>query len=786
MSSDAPPRSPASEAAAPRWTLAGLSLLHAFVFGWAAKVLPWHSWTLFAAATATLAALHLMTATLAFAGVSLRIRAWRVSSFASLIYLAYYSYVAASSATYLAALYGGLGRGVAAATAAVWAVLVLLTLPHSVWGLAVSGGLGPRRRATTVAGVLALLATAGLWRTATAATADPVAAPADAARELAAALAPALAELPLEPPASRPDRRLSLFTRAPAKCETAPSARVPTLIVTYLAKPAPPDTAPYRVRTRCLQREQASELPGALREALADAYARRPIKIDVITGVQQMSPRVDVVDSVSLRPALDGVCGGTRCLMPWQLAALDQFTTYTPLPFIDDLRFGIDPTQIAQALRGFRPKAKKDYDGPTMTIAGLTRVEVMSYLVDSTGTLRYAPRARLIEDTLTEQSLKRAVDDAIAHILAAQDGYGRFRYLLDPFTGRVSWSGFAIPRQAGTTLALCEVGDHAPEIDASAARSLDMLASIAHDAGDLSVLAYTGRPKKRKKKQPKGGSLGSTALPLISFLACRDRVGPKHDELIARMGRALLTLQRDNGSFRPWFNLRKGEAVEGPTPMYAEGQAVYALSLLEALALELGPGEHNPLPPVEVLREAVERAMQYTANDYWDHGLSDFYFLEENWHCLAAKASLGHHRNPGYEQFCLDYVTFKRRLILDEDTWVSEDLEGGYGFGNVLPPHNTPSGGFGEALAAAMELKRADGLDTTKDEQSMALVLEFLIRQQWNDDNCIACSPDHLVVGGFSESMASPIVRIDYTQHTLAALGRGGRLIGMLPPAEGA
>ncbi|MCA9717955.1 MAG: hypothetical protein KC468_25000, partial [Myxococcales bacterium] len=159
---------------------------------------------------------------------------------------------------------------------------------------------------------------------------------------------------------------------------------------------------------------------------------------------------------------------------------------------------------------------------------------------------------------------------------------------------------------------------------------------------------------------------------------------------------------------------------------------------------------------------------------------------EENWHCLAAKASLGHHRDPDYERFCLDYVTFKRRLILDEDTWVSDDLIGGYGFGNVLPPHNTPSGGFGEALAAAMEIKRADGRPTDAEERTMALVLRFLVRQQWNDDNCIACSPDHVVVGGFSESMASPIVRIDYTQHTLAALGRGGRLLGLLPPPEGA
>ncbi|XYH93593.1 hypothetical protein ACMHYB_37870 [Sorangium sp. So ce1128] len=33
-----------------------------------------------------------------------------------------------------------------------------------------------------------------------------------------------------------------------------------------------------------------------------------------------------------------------------------------------------------------------------------------------------------------------------------------FRYIVDPFTGRASFDGFSIARQAGTTLALCELG----------------------------------------------------------------------------------------------------------------------------------------------------------------------------------------------------------------------------------------------------------------------------------------------------------------------------------------
>ena len=127
----------------PRWILAALALGHAGVFGWAATVLPWERWTLFAAMTAGLGLAHAVTGLLALAGSRHRRLAWRWTSVLALVYLFTQTAIAARAGSYVAALYGGLGAGVFAALAALWAVLVLLTLPLAACSLlAVLGGLG--------------------------------------------------------------------------------------------------------------------------------------------------------------------------------------------------------------------------------------------------------------------------------------------------------------------------------------------------------------------------------------------------------------------------------------------------------------------------------------------------------------------------------------------------------------------------------------------------------------------------------------------------------------------
>ena len=757
----------------PRWTLAGLSLVHACVFAWAANTLPWQRWTMFAATTAILAAAHAITAILALLGAPHRRLAWRITAFYALAYLALHTFTALTAGTYIAALYGGLGRGVAAGLAAVWCVLVLFTAPLALWGIAATGGLA-WRRGLGLTGALGLAFTLGMWRAAAAAAAVPLPGPAHDLPGFTEQLQATLTAARVPAPKDR--LKTHLWSRELATCD-APIDR-PTLVVTYPVRHDAPvargKQPSLRGVTRCVQADSPADLLPALAAVIADAAAPGPMKIDLLSGTQPLHSGLPGPLSLLLRPGLDGVCDGRRCLMPWQMVALGQFNTFTPLPFIEDLRFGADPAALRRIL------ARRD-ETPPDTLDGLTRVTTDSFIVDRHGQLSHAPAMRTPQAELTADALARAAVAAERHILGAQHKDGRFRYILQPFTGKVTWRGFAVPRQAGTTLSLCELGSPTAAVKAAAARSLAMMAGLERPSGAVSGLTYDepGRTPRRY------AALGDTALPLIAFLTCRDRTGPQHDPLIARMAGFLLAMQRPDGGFHPRFDLESSAAQPGPDPMYAAGQAVFALTLLEGLLA------HDPalpgMPSADAVHTAVERAMTYFADAYWSHGLYNFFFLEENWHCLAARAALPIHRHSGYERFCLDYVDFKGRLILDQHSGVRDDLVGAYGFGNILPPHNTPPGGYGEALAAAMALRTARGEPRERDAAVMRQVLGFLVEQQWTDANCFACTPDQVVPGGYSESVASPDMRIDYTQHVWSALGHGGKALGLLgrtPPTS--
>jgi hypothetical protein len=402
---------------------------------------------------------------------------------------------------------------------------------------------------------------------------------------------------------------------------------------------------------------------------------------------------------------------------------------------------------------------------------GLTRIETLSYVVMSTGAHTSLVRMHPRELPLTARRLDYGRDLAEAHIAGAQLRSGQFRYTLDPFSGKQQNKSWNLPRQAGTTLVMCELGQNRDRTKWVATRSLEFMAKRARPTeGD--VVALT------KQSAATEADLGSTALPAIAFLSCRPHVGETHDRLIAGLARFLLTMQKPDGSFHPLLDLESGAPIDGPEPMYAGGQAIFALSLAEKLALE-EPEEAAAagFPSVEVLHGSVERAMNFYTGPYWDLFVRDFFYLEENWHCLAARASLEHHRNDAYERYCIDYMTYKSRVVLDHESGVASEFIGGYSLGNILIPVNTPAAGFGEGLAAAMALKAARDESLDADRETMRLVVQFLLRQQWTPASCFACAPEGVALGGFSESMGAPEIRIDYTQHAWAALGHGGEWI---------
>ncbi len=733
----------------PRWSLAVPSLAHAAIFGWAAAALPWRSFTFFAVLSSALALAHAVTALLAGLAHRRLALSWRVTAVLSLAFLAYVGWGLASSAWYVGAVYRGLGEGVAAALGAVLGLVMLVTVPFSLWGLAATGGVRPDRYLGFGA-LLALAILGGRLSLLTHQAQGEALGGEAAAHAVRDALATAV-DLSTLPKPEGP--RGSLMTSSPVTCAASPDTVPLTLVATYLAQ-GPKRPQPV---SRCFQGQAPSAVADAFAAAVREEAVEGPIKLDLLTRRFALPESAPLVASLALRPGLDGACSSTgTCLMPWQLVALDAFVSHAPLPSVPDVRLGA-PVELLEKRLAASP-------------GSLERVTTESWLLDPRAGLANAGRTPEPDAEANEETVRAASAAAGKYIFLAQQKNGRFNYIVMPFTGQVIQGDFSIARQAGTTLAACELAPVATWAKRLATRSLTLLAEHEQE------LTIDGQSAGVLRWKPKGSveRLGPTALSLAAFITCRERVGNVHDALIRRLARTLLAAQRPDGSFHHQIDTASGVPVVDKGSIFVDGQVVLALSLLEKLA----QADEGRFGEPAQYGAAVERAMTYFGERYWDIALEPFLYLEENWHCIAAAASLGHHRHEAYERFCLDYVTMKARIVHAPGSAVHPDFVGGYGFGNVVPPHNTATAGYGEALAAAIKIMRARELDVSAEVERMKLVMSFLVKNQWTARACYACSTKQQIAGAFSEHMASPRVRIDYVQHVWSALGHGSVAVG--------
>jgi hypothetical protein len=718
--------------------LAITSFLHALVFATVAVVGPTVPSSWFGLTIWPLVALHLALAILALVPREpLRTQVWSALSLYSLLWLVALSWVTATSALYIAEIYGGLGEAIAGALACIWGLVVLFTLPVAAWGLATARARWPWpwKVALAASTLVLLLASCSLGGHG---TLQPVLGA--SSEQLARALEPLARAHPGTPPGQAPRSILQL---APLRCSQPPADQL-TLLVSGRDRSDRPMSA-------CLQTSEdlgglARQLEHLLREQLSpDA----PVKLDLVRGTREL-PRIHpLLDALALRPALDGACAEGRCFAPWQLVALDAFTTNHPMTSMRDASFGASLPSLGRALGASE-------DTP------LTRIETASWVLDGRK-LSPLVRGRPLEAPFDGAALDRAVAAAGAHILAAERRDGTFRYTLDPFHGRTEERMVSMRRQAGTVFALCDLLP-AAQVAEPAARALGLLASFEQRHGELRMLG----------ERADVAEIGPSALPLIAFTACRPAVGPRYDALIAGITRFLLTLQRDNGSFFPELEFATGKPRGDFESLYAGGQAMLGLVLAEQIVRE----HPDPRwPDVKQLHDGIERAMSYYGNDYWPRPLRSLFFLEENWHCLAARAALRSHRNSDYERFCLDYARFKERWILGDEA--RPEHIGGYSMSDIFPPHAAVTAGFGEVLSAALQIKHAQGMDLGPDQATLRVVLSWLTRQQWTAETCFACGAHGEAIGGFSEHTASPKIRIDYVQHAMAALGQGKRALAL-------
>lgn len=747
-----------------RWCVGALSVVQAVVFAWG-HALPWDKASGFVIACSLLTLAHSATAVSCAAAripALWRLRTWAVASLASATLLAWATWAIATSTVYLSRLYGGLGRGLGGALVAVWGLIALLTLPALIWGLCRTRGAwrAAYRPLAATAALVALASGVDLGCSLRAAMPEHRAAATEAgawSELLAGPVANAVRAVNRD--VSQEAGFVSLDHKLVGRCPTDIAGKVPAMAVAhYIGRDGQP-------KVSCLDANTLPDLAARLERILLEGAGPGPVLVDRLTETRRLDGAPDWIAALNLRPGVDGACLGQHCYAPWQLVAQNRFVDHSPVPFLGDLKFGASTFEIARALASKRQRAELDEGqaAPPELRGWTSQSAVLSPQGAVTSLTRLHPDRR----DLTPGEVARASAQFEAHILAAQQPSGQFRYTLDPFTQKAETRELNLARQAGTVFALCDVGSHTAATTAAARLGLQLL--LAHRLESGALWALAGSPKARFVR------LGESALPLVALLTCRERVGADFDAAIVHLSRFILAMQRDDGSFASDYDWARQKRLRTPEALYAPGQALLALTLLERLV-----GEHPELAGLgdaSQLSEAIQRGMNHVAHEHWRTPLYPFFFIEENWNCLTARAALKRQRNADYERFCLDYVTSKARLILLPDSDVAPEFIGGFGFGNVIPPHNTGAAGFGEAVAAAIDVRHARGDDATDDTQVLTHILGFVLRQQWTQATCVACTP--LAIGSLSEGMNSPITRIDFGQHAWAALANGAKALGV-------
>lgn len=731
----------------PRVSLAVTCFGHAAIFGWAGATLPWRSGTTFAAAVSLLAVLHLTTGVLALVRKPEWLTwSWRALSVVSGLVFVILGWSMAAAAIYVGKLYLRMGPSVATGIVAAAVLLALLTVPMAIWGARYTWPSRTKtfRRLGAGASVLMALCVFSLPLASSAARAEAV-------RPVDSQLSTELTNV-LEAHAQKQPRgaRKSVAGAGPATCSQPITPERVTLLVAYVTRRGAADSV-------CLQGRSRQHIRKQLKRLLGRARSGSTVVVDLVRAFKPLSSSFPLLDALEVRPGLDGVCEGQRCLAAWQLTLSDAFSENRPIESIPDASYGFSTAAVRQALGTPPERAGQGIDG-------LIRIETESYSADSSGVHRLV-RTRTTPPAVSASAVDEAVKAAQGYIIGAQAPDGTFRYALDPTTGAEDRATLNLPRQAGTTYALCELG-HGRDLKAAVRRAMDVFQTTETQFGAVSAL-----------NDGNGFGLGKSALPLLSMLRCRELAGAENDRLIGQLSRLMLKLQRENGSFFPAFNQQTKAGDGAHEILYAAGQAVLSLVLLEQQLDSLKGGAAEPLPSPAELKAAIDRAFAFYGGPYWPRPLRDFFFFEEGWHCLAARTALTSHRNEGYEQLCIDYVASRMRYVARAQDTAEPDFLGGYGLSDMFPPRNTATAGLGEALNAAIAIKKKRGMNVDEDKGILKDLVGFLLRAQWSEADCYACKSPNAVVGGFSQQLASPSIRIDYVQHAMAAIGHGGRLL---------
>lgn len=558
----------------------------------------------------------------------------------------------------------------------------------------------------------------------------------------------------------------------PATARDAMSRHLLAVVSNEAAPPLPPDLGDaddhwvirvYRDGKIEKRVEVGGDLVAATKAAASalsrESYApgrRKAIAIDRIVADTDIDESIAILAALSIVPGLDGITGkidGRQfTITPHELVLRRMLSEFTPIPFISDFTAGV---RLDTARRVLCSNAGQP---PDCEVTDLHRVRTESWVHYDDETFDVF-RGRPVEERAPTAADARA--GALAggnYVLRALKRDGRFQYKLYPETGKTSMDPYGVPRHAGTTWFLLELGEATGKTHflQGAQRALDWLEQRLSDCGDGLRCVVEGG----------SATLGSQALPLIAFSThARITGSDRYATTIDQLAEVVMRLQQDNGDFDFVLDLATGRPVPGPRMLYAAGQA--------ALALAISGQVTNDSRHLQGARKALD----FMAGPYWDFFVSDLFFIAEHWTCLAADEVHRLYGDPAHARLCRQIAGFDQHLQHVEGETTFPDYVGGVGFSPFFPPYTTSTAARTESLIAAYRISERQGHPDPKLRRGIAASIAFLLHNQYGPRDTYPFPSSWAALGGVPWNYLDPVIRIDTVQHSGAVMLRGGDLL---------
>jgi len=509
-------------------------------------------------------------------------------------------------------------------------------------------------------------------------------------------------------------------------------------------------------------RRALQESPAIAHLDAEDRQATR-LRLDLMTARGPVVTGVPLALANSFASGRDGVgvtvAGHVAYLLPDDLIQHDLLAAAQPVAFIAELRSGLDVEAADRALATELGCSAADVRAAHRH---LFRFRVQSF-VDSPDHARALPvdRGRVPVAAVDRASLRTALERAADYAVRQLRWDGSFEYMYQPFRHEHISDDYSLPRHAGTTWLLSlayRVLGHARYRDA-ATSAIDYLATHAVPS-DCQATAFACVGSNDD------ADLGSAALASVAIVEYQLATGDQRFRGLAeRLGRFLLHMQNPNGDFCHGFAPELGLRDCAGQVLYYSGEAALALAKL-----------HQILPD-PALAAAVERALDYLTGANYDYFLGQFFIGEDHWTCIAAEAAFPIVNKDAYARFCYAFAHLNRRVQVEPDGGPLADLAGAFGITPFFLPHNTPAGSRTEANVATYRLSVLRGEHQPDILETVRRSLRYLVDQQFRPEGMYLFARPDEALGGIGQTPLQPVVRIDYIQHTAAAMARGLDLV---------